>query len=94
MGDVIEQAEREVAVKPPTRWRNWFHSERSTPFYSGEMFAGPGPWKSALSFSSRDEAETRAAEWLAACHENWPGWLDEYGVRYLGAYPEGERPNV
>ena len=77
--------EREVAVKPPTRWRNWVHAERAGPRYPAGKILAPGV------FVSKDVAETLFLEAWSK-----PAWREQeslWGYIYLGAYPEGERPN-
>ena len=78
--------EREVATKPPPRWRNWWRTNDYGQTDDG--LAEPGDlWESKQSYSSREEATAAAYTIILA------DVLDGFSaMEHLGAYPEGERP--
>lgn len=76
--------EREVATKPPTRWRNWWRVLVPHPECSdvGAEYGDMDVWP------SREIAEQKARDEIAYDIEN-EGQVVE---QWIGAFPEGSRP--
>jgi len=91
------RTEREEAREPAKRWRNWWRFNISalsfdggTVYERGKSYAGP------MAFPSREVAEQRALDKLArsSVTRRRTGRKERFAehVEYLGAFPEGERP--
>lgn len=85
----IDTQERaEVATKSPTKWRNWWHTangintQRNGRVEPGTDFPG------SMEFWSREDAEEQARKDMARD----VFYVLSEGVKYLGAYSEGEKP--
>mgnify|MGYP000272855391 CR=1 FL=1 len=85
----VDAPERETAKEPPKRWRNWYR------FYAlphlglpEEIRHGKGLWpsKQVAEQKALDQIAINAPEYRAL------GFEPEDCEEYLGAFPEGERP--
>ena len=81
----VDAPERETLREPSKRWLNWWDYEVRTRCRHCGLPRGPGLAPTCAVFPSKDTAESRAA---LTVERNGPlaGWT------YVGAYPEGERP--
>lgn len=83
----VDAVEREAATEPPTVWRNLFSCEQPISTQrNGDV--GPGEFWGSGVYATKEVAEEQAREDMA----REITYVLARGVRYLGAYPEGERP--
>ena len=84
--------EREVATKPPPRWRNYYVVIASCQTWDGRVCQPGDDYIARQTHPSKEIAEQRAMERLAERLE-WPSYETvAHCLRWRGAYPEGERP--
>jgi hypothetical protein len=89
--DTLSPVEEEaVAVRPAARWRNWWRTRETFRMTNGRIIGGGKVLTNDPSYHSKPAAEHDAHAYIA---QNFL----EFGnccVEYLGAFPEGERPDV
>lgn len=87
MSDVLTTVDVKRALKPASRWRNWYRARMHGVINSryvcpGDIACGLGVWP------SKEIAEQKSWEGLPKRGALAFDLVNEY----LGAYPEGERP--
>lgn len=83
----VDFAPAKAVKEPSKRWRNWVSAPFSWIHAGTGRVVGPGNVEGVHVWPSKEVAEVKASEALAA----WDGWVRR-GGRYLGAFPEGEQP--
>lgn len=86
---LLPRAEEDTKEEPPKKWFNWWRNHGSE-WTSREGWRHPrGVYRGFREWPSKDTAESSAARWFTIAQEPRIS-LSEY----LGAFPEGERPDV
>lgn len=79
---------RDALVTKPPKWRNWWYTENGIDTQLNGVIPPRTTFPGAFTFNSRADAEAEAREDMA--REVFYALAE--GVKYLGAYPDGERP--